>query len=221
MRRAFYLTTFVTLAITFSLPSYATLITSVFINEVHYDNIDADVNEFIELAGLAGTDLTGWKIQLYNGAGGGTYASPINLTGIFSNDVNGFGFISFDKKELQNGPSDGIALINDENIVVQFLSYEGTLTATNGIAINKTSIDIGVMENEQTSVNASLQLTGTGYRYQDFVWQISSNHTKGKLNLGQTISYPVSEPDSVALWLTSTLIMVTLRRKMKHPKNKV
>ena len=40
---------------------------NVWINEFHYDNggpnNGADVNEFIEIAGLAGTDLTGWKIQ--------------------------------------------------------------------------------------------------------------------------------------------------------------
>ncbi len=41
--------------------------TSVFINEIHYDNTGTDAGESIEVAGPAGTDLTGWTIVLYNG----------------------------------------------------------------------------------------------------------------------------------------------------------
>jgi hypothetical protein len=48
--------------------------TSVFINEFHYDNVGTDSKEAIEIAGIPGTDLTGWKIVLYNG--GSTAASP-------------------------------------------------------------------------------------------------------------------------------------------------
>ncbi len=38
--------------------------TSVFINEIHYDNTGTDAGESIEVAGPAGTDLTGWTIVL-------------------------------------------------------------------------------------------------------------------------------------------------------------
>ncbi len=41
--------------------------TAVFINEFHYDNAGTDSGEFVEIAGAAGTDLTGWKVVLYNG----------------------------------------------------------------------------------------------------------------------------------------------------------
>ena len=41
---------------------------TVFINEFHYDNIGADTGEFIEIAGTAGTDLTGWSLIRYNGS---------------------------------------------------------------------------------------------------------------------------------------------------------
>ena len=40
---------------------------NVFINEIHYDNAGTDSGEFVEIAGLAGTDVTGWSIVLYNG----------------------------------------------------------------------------------------------------------------------------------------------------------
>ncbi len=39
----------------------------IFINEIHYDNDGTDADEAVEIAGPAGTDLTGWTIVLYNG----------------------------------------------------------------------------------------------------------------------------------------------------------
>ena len=47
--------------------------TPVFINEIHYDNAGADSGEAIEIAGPAGTDLSGWSLVLYNGNGGAAY----------------------------------------------------------------------------------------------------------------------------------------------------
>ena len=44
--------------------------TTVFINEIHYDNVGTDAGEAIEIAGPAGTDLTGWSVVLYNGSNG-------------------------------------------------------------------------------------------------------------------------------------------------------
>src|SRR5262245_37984953 len=41
---------------------------TVFINELHYDNDGVDAGEAIEIAGPAGTDLSGWSIELHNGA---------------------------------------------------------------------------------------------------------------------------------------------------------
>ena len=38
---------------------------NVFINEIHYDNAGTDSGEFVEIAGLAGTDVTGWTVVLY------------------------------------------------------------------------------------------------------------------------------------------------------------
>jgi hypothetical protein len=46
----------------------------VFINELHYDNVGTDSGEAIELAGPAGTDLTGWTLVLYNGTSGAVQA---------------------------------------------------------------------------------------------------------------------------------------------------
>ena len=43
---------------------------TVFIDEIHYDNAGRMPAEAIEIAGPAGTDLTGWSLVLYNGMGG-------------------------------------------------------------------------------------------------------------------------------------------------------
>ena len=36
-----------------------------YINEFHYDNTGADQFEYVEIAGLAGTDLSGWHLDFY------------------------------------------------------------------------------------------------------------------------------------------------------------
>ena len=74
---------------------------NVFINEFHYDNASTDVGEFIEIAGLAGTDLSGWKLVLYNGDGGKSYAT-LNLSGVIVDAGKGFGFVSVARAGIQN-----------------------------------------------------------------------------------------------------------------------
>ena len=52
----------------------------VWINEIHYDNAGTDTGERIEVAGDAGTSLTGWSLHFYNGADRRVYATRA-LTG--------------------------------------------------------------------------------------------------------------------------------------------
>ncbi len=158
----------------------------VFINEFHYDNAGTDAGEFIEVAGPAGTDLTGWTIVLYNGANGLSYnttplPTPIPDLG------GGFGVVVIDypTNGIQNGSPDGIALV-DNGTVVQFLSYEGSFTAGDGPANGLTSADIGVAEESGTAVGDSLQLTGTGSMAGDFTWSGPTPATSGAFNTGQT-----------------------------------
>ena len=108
---------------------------AVFINEIHYDNVDTDAGEAIEIAGPAGTDLTGWSLVLYNGNGGVVYDTD-PLTGIIPNQQAGFGTVTmaYPVNGIQNGSPDGIALVDSSNNVVQFLSYEGTILAVDGPA---------------------------------------------------------------------------------------
>jgi Ca2+-binding RTX toxin-like protein len=155
----------------------------VFINEIHYDTAGADVGEGIEIAGPAGTNLTGWSLVLYNGNGGVVYGT-IALSGVIPNQDDGFGTLAFLTPGLQNGAPDGVALVGPAGQVVQFLSYEGPLTATNGPAAGLTATDIGVSENS-APLGTSLQLGGNGFIANDFTFQPSQNATFGQVNAGQ------------------------------------
>ncbi|WBY07585.1 hypothetical protein PIB19_20090 [Sphingomonas sp. 7/4-4] len=158
-----------------------------FINEIHYDNAGADSGEFIEIAGVAGTDLTGWKIVLYNGANGASYNPVMTLSGVIANQQNGFGTISvaYPTDGIQNGSPDAIALVDASNNVIQFLSYEGSFTATNGPAAGLTSVNVGVSENG-TQSGTSIGLIGSGTTYEDFHWALINGSTAGGVNAGQS-----------------------------------
>ncbi|NJL87647.1 MAG: endonuclease [Leptolyngbyaceae cyanobacterium SM1_1_3] len=161
---------------------------SVFINEIHYDNVGTDVNEFIEIAGLANTDLTGWSLVLYNGTD--SQRSPYDtqaLSGTIPDQGDGFGtvVVNYPTNGIQNGSPDGIALVDNNGTVVQFLSYEGSFTAASGPAAGLISTDIGVSEAASTPVGFSLQLTGAGTQASDFTWSEAAVATSGAFNSGQ------------------------------------
>jgi len=126
------------------------------ISELHYDDASFDDNEFIEVSGPAGTNLTGWRIVLYNGSSTSRAAyDSDDLTGVISNTCDGRGVvvITYPRDGIQNGSPDGIALVDAGNHVVEFLSYEGSFTAVGTVpttanpAAGLTSTDIGVSEN--------------------------------------------------------------------------
>ncbi len=154
------------------------------INEFHYDNKGTDRNEFVEVAGSAGTDLTGWSLVAYNGGNGQLYKT-VNLSGVISNQQNGFGTRSFTFSDLQNGSPDGIALVDNTGTTVLFISYEGTFTASNGPAAGIRSTNVGVSEDGSTNRNHSLQLGGVGQQYSDFTWQSARQSTSNAVNTNQ------------------------------------
>lgn len=142
-----------------------------FISEIHYDNTSTDIGEAIEITASAGTDMTGWSIALYNGSNGSLYNTR-TFSETISDCGNGSGVtvLEYPSNGIQNGSPDGIALIDAEGNVVQFLSYEGTLTAVDGPAASLESTDIGAAESSSTAVGDSLQLSAV-----DGSWSVSAN----------------------------------------------
>ena len=144
------------------------------ISEFHYDNTGTDAGEFIEVTGPAGMDLTGWSIARYNGGTTGTaavlYTAPAatsSLAGVIpaTCGAEGVKVVTYPQDGLQNGPFDGFALVDNTGHVVEFLSYEGTVTAasgsTNGPAAGMTSTDIGVSQSS-APLGQTLQRNGLG-----------------------------------------------------------
>jgi len=173
--------------------------TTVWINEFHYDNVSYDAGEFLEVAGAAGTNLAEWAVVGYNGNGGLVY-DAILLSGTLPNQQNGYGTLSFNYPDMQNGSPDGLALVDNGGSVIEFISYEGTFIAADGPAAGMLSVDIGVTEpTNAVPEGYSLQLAGTGSLSGDFTWQTAQPHTAGAVNTGQSFSAPSNQaPTAVA-----------------------
>lgn len=171
--------------------------TTVFINELHYENIGLDTLEGIEIAGPAGTNLDGWAVHQYNGRTG-KVEEPLPLFGIIPNLQNGWGVLFFKSALKNHNHGTGLALINSQKAVVQFLSYTAVVNAVDGPAAGREALLIPLEETVWTSVGHSLQLTGKGNKYEDFKWVGPVRSSYGKINFGQTFeSLKPTVPDPV------------------------
>ncbi len=167
---------------------------SVWVNEFHYDNDGGDQNEFVEIAVNAEfADLSNVTLTLYNGSNGSSYATYSGTDFMAGDTENGISFYYVDlpANGLQNGSPDGMSLDIDGELI-QFISYEGVFTATEGPAQNVESTDIGAEESKSAPITNSLSLAGTGSKYDDFTWENTDPNTKGAVNTNQTIKLPVS-----------------------------
>ncbi|WP_083449587.1 ExeM/NucH family extracellular endonuclease [Actinoplanes rectilineatus] len=143
-----------------------------FISEIHYDNAGTDSGEAIEVEAPAGFDLSGWQIVLYNGTGGASY-NTATLSGV--TPASGVVVQTYPANGVQNGSPDGVALVKPDGTVAEFLTYEGTFTATNGPAAGQAGVDIGVSEPDTTPVGHSLQKI-------DGSWQAPAVNSFGAIN---------------------------------------
>ena len=147
------------------------------ISEIHYDNTSTDAGEAIEISAPAGMDLTGWSLVLYNGSNGAAYNTrTLDMVVALSCDPRGVVVLEYATNGIQNGGPDGMALVDAGGTVVEFLSYEGTMTALDGPAAGMTSSDIGTFETSSTPLGHSLQRTGLDS------WSAPAAHTFGACN---------------------------------------
>ena len=185
---------------------------TVFINEFHYDNNGSDVDEGVEIAGRSGQSLEGWSLLFYNGSNGSVYKTE-ELGGTFGEQQNGFGTLNFFIANLQNGPNDAIALVDNNQSVVEFLSYEGPLLANEGAAAGMTSIDVGVEEPADLTAGFSIQRIGSGVDSEDFSWTLDVA-SFGSINSGQQLN-AVPLPASALLYGCALAGFAAARRKRK------
>lgn len=161
------------------------------INEFHYDNNGTDVNEFVEVVveNAGDFELSDLAVVLYNGGNGQSYNTDLLSTFTPGAVIGNFSIFTFTYPSdgIQNGGPDGLALTYQGILIPgQFLSYEGSFTATNGPANGVSSINIGVSESSSTPVGYSLQLGGVGTEYTDFTWQAEATNTLGLVNNNQS-----------------------------------
>lgn len=162
-------------------------ITTPFISELHYDNASTDVDERVEITVPSGADITGWTVALYNGANGTVY----NTTNVPVPNDQGVAVITYPANGIQNGAPDGVSLVDAGGVAVQFISYEGVVTATAGPANGQTSTDINVFESGSTPVGHSLQFVGGQ-------WVGPKENTFGQLNDGGTGPTPTTTSTATA-----------------------
>lgn len=186
----------------------------IWVNELHYDNTGVDVGEFFEVViapNMSSVDLSSVTLSLYNGSNGTIYDTHTLDTFTLGSTVNGFQIYSKAIAGIQNGAPDGWAL-DSAGTVLEFFSYEGTMTATAGVANGLTSVDIGVLELGTTAVGFSLQLQGNGTTQADFAWAGPQASTVGGVNAGQAFAIP--EPSSLlALGLIAGALASVRRRR--------
>jgi len=171
---------------------------NVWVNEIHYDNAGTDADEQVEIAGTAGTSLAGYSLVFYNGgtdgadAGAATAYRTVPLSGVIDDEGAGYGAVTFllPANAIQNGPNDGVALVGPGGEVVEFLSYEGPITASGGAADGLTSTDIGVAQTGSDLAGLSLQRTGEGSSGEDFTWTGPVEQSLDTLNAGQSFLDP-------------------------------
>jgi len=169
---------------------------AVFINELHYDDATAagDTGEGVEIVATAGESLSGYKVYLYNGSNPGAATVYATSSVPAGNLVSCGGqvriaTVSYASNGVQNGPNDGLALVDGNGQVVQFLSYEGAITGGGGPATGLTSQNLPVSESNSTAAGTSLQLRGSnGSTAANFTWAGSSASSFGACNSGQTFS---------------------------------
>jgi hypothetical protein len=163
--------------------------TIAWINEFHYDDSGGDTGNFAEIA-YTGGSINGYFVYFYNGEHGlwenglPIYSTSYAPPGISYRFVPGGFSIS-----ISNGPG-GIALIDPNNAVVEFISYEGSFKALNGPAAGQTSVDIGVQETGSTPAGYSLQ------KCPDVVnkWTEPRPNTKGQGNANCLTNAPSRSP---------------------------
>jgi predicted extracellular nuclease len=173
--------------------------TTPFISEIHYDNTGADTGEFVEIELPPGASVKGMSIVLYNG---NVATNVVSYSTVALNALKAPAsgstvvVVNYAVDGIQNGPRDGLALVRADGTVAEFLSYEGTITATNGPAAGMTSTSIGVSEAGTEAAGLSLSRTYDATS-DTLVWSGPGAASSGLLNGGRATAQPLpdAEPD--------------------------
>ena len=128
------------------------------INEIDYDQSGSDHDEFIEIAGPAGT-YSNVTIELINGNSNSVYETVPISSLTLTNQADGYGFYAEYISGIQNGAPDGVQL-KVGGVIVDAVSYEGSMNDTYGNPMEDAGEDFQISTEEQQSISR-LGLDGT------------------------------------------------------------
>jgi len=172
------------------------------ITEVHYDNEGDDIQEFIEITGLAGESLAGYTVEVHpydttfiqyydyvhvlDGNSTNVPNSDNTVdTILFPESIELFGFVV--ESYLTNSTA-AISLRNPLGEIVDLISYEGSVVVDGFL-----SYDIGVQENSQDALNMSLRCQDLSNNSQ---WERSTPSSPNAYN----VELPIISESSTAIW---------------------
>jgi len=170
-----------------SAPVAAPVAETAFISEIHYDNDGTDSQQFVEIAFSNTLDVSGYTIEFVRGSNGVVYGQESLQAFTIGDTDNGLTFAYRMVESFLNGP-DGVVLVDGNGNVVEFISYGGQISASDGSAAGMSSTDIGMVESGFASVGLTLQKTGTGCVGDDFNWGVIADETAGSVNSGMTVT---------------------------------
>jgi len=149
--------------------------------------VGIDEDEFVEIGCNGAVDVSNYNIFLYGKNGAFVGDKTKVLQGQCTPDI----FVSQDymPNDLVN-TGRGIALVDASGNLLDFISYGGTVNASDGPVAGSESINVGVYRS--TSKDQSVQLVNkvdaaTTCEKTDFEWKLTTR-SKGKQNTGQTIN---------------------------------
>ena len=160
------------------------------------------IHQFIELAGFSNIDITGWKLEIYDGGSNpptqlGTYL--INSF-VIPDDISGFGFFLLAGDGISAPPRD-MALTND----MQYLFRGVGIRLLNEFGGEEDAVSIGgfipgydyvsTIDNDgpADSLTNSISLIGTSAGRDNFDWGSETTYpTPGATNVDQVFAEPAS-----------------------------
>lgn len=200
---------------------------TIWINELAYNITSADGweedHEFIELCGVAGSDISGWQIQLALGSSvdignnneQAVYATyTISNNTILANTANGFGFFVLGDTtfgvDLIDMPltifvPDSVQMhseadrnhIHNSRGIIRLLDQYGNLVYS--IVYAGFSSGSEPAGNQNWDTTNSLSLAGSGSAQGSFSWSATGAMTIGQANVGQTLIPPIG-PTLAEVW---------------------
>lgn len=188
-----------------NLPSYGILRTApgrIWVNEVNASSDILTVTnpvpdpEFVELVGVAGSDISNWKVAIYSVPNGDPDISfTVPTPTVLANQTNGYGFFLLGQTNVPGvdigwsstnnfiPTTGGLKVLNEFNEVVYALCWHYTEPMPSGWE----SFEYIGYDSDFLSFNA-IGLAGSGSNYANFGWVPDEGYSPNAVNPNQTLT---------------------------------